>query len=227
MLSGSFFDNDPFFADHRQHMNTMFRDFGFPSGGLLGITDGHRQQRHQQPFNQLAPTSMFDFGFSNMFQNMRRMMDDMHNTFEAANKTPNGHVYTQSSFMSYSNVDGTPKVYQASSSTTQAPGGIKETRKVVRDSESGVEKMAVGHHIGERGHVVERRRNRRTGDHEENQEYINLDEEEGQHFDREWQERSKQTMRGLEYRRRRERSDRGRQLSLPAPSTKRSYRERE
>lgn len=62
-------------------MNTMFRDFGFPSGGLLGITDGHRQQRHQQPFNQLAPTSMFDFGFSNMFQNMRRMMDDMHNTF--------------------------------------------------------------------------------------------------------------------------------------------------
>lgn len=58
---------------------------------------------------------------------------------EAANKTPNGHVYTQSSFMSYSNVDGTPKVYQASSSTTQAPGGIKETRKVVRDSESGVE----------------------------------------------------------------------------------------
>nr|KAG5710096.1 hypothetical protein BaRGS_030172 [Batillaria attramentaria] len=114
-----------------------------------------------------------------MFQNMRRMMDDMHSTFDAArmNPNPNGHVYTQQSFMSYSNVGGgQPRVYQASTSTTQAPGGIKETRKTLRDSETGVEKVSVGHHIGNRGHVVERQRNRRTGDQEENQEYINLDE---------------------------------------------------
>lgn len=82
--------------------------------------------------------------------------------------------------MSYSNMDGKPKVFQASSSTTQAPGGVKETRKMVRDSETGIEKLAVGHHINSRGHVIQRQRNRRTGDHEENQEYINL--EEGMHM---------------------------------------------
>lgn len=85
--------------------------------------------------------------------------------------------------MSYSNVDGgQPKVFQASASTTKGPGGVRETRKMVRDSESGLEKMAVGHHIGERGHVIERQRNRRTGNREENQEYINLDEGQGPLF---------------------------------------------
>ena len=46
----------------------------------------------------------------------------------------------------------------------------------MRDSESGIEKMAIAHHIGERGHMIERSRNRRTGDSAENQEYINLEE---------------------------------------------------
>lgn len=40
-----------------------------------------------------------------------------------------------------------------------------------RDSESGLEKMAIGHHINERGHVIERSRNRRTGDQDESQEF--------------------------------------------------------
>ena len=45
-----------------------------------------------------------------------------------------------------------------------------------RDSESGMEKMAVGHHINDRGHVIQRSRNRRTGDQDENQEFINIDD---------------------------------------------------
>jgi len=45
-----------------------------------------------------------------------------------------------------------------------------------RDSETGLEKMAIGHHINERGHVIEKSRNRRTGDQDENQEFINLDD---------------------------------------------------
>lgn len=48
----------------------------------------------------------------------------------------------------------------------------------MRDSESGLERLAIGHHIGERGHVMERSRNRRTGDREERQDFINLDESE-------------------------------------------------
>lgn len=48
----------------------------------------------------------------------------------------------------------------------------------MRDSESGLERLAIGHHIGERAHIMERSRNRRTGDREERQDFINLDESE-------------------------------------------------
>lgn len=48
----------------------------------------------------------------------------------------------------------------------------------MRDSESGLERLAIGHHIGERGHVMERSRNRRTGDREDRNDFINLDESE-------------------------------------------------
>lgn len=48
----------------------------------------------------------------------------------------------------------------------------------MRDSESGLERLAIGHHIGERGHIMERSRNRRTGDREERQDFINLEESE-------------------------------------------------
>lgn len=53
---------------------------------------------------------------------------------------------------------------------------IKEIRKACRDSESGLEKMAVGHHIHERAHVVQKAKNNKTGEEELNQEFINLDE---------------------------------------------------
>lgn len=53
---------------------------------------------------------------------------------------------------------------------------IKETRRAVKDSESGVEKMAIGHHIHDRGHVVEKKYNKKTGDKELNQNFHNMDE---------------------------------------------------
>lgn len=55
---------------------------------------------------------------------------------------------------------------------------IRETRQSLRDSESGLESLAIGHHIGARAHIVERSQNRRTGDREERQDFINLDESE-------------------------------------------------
>ncbi|XP_052542571.1 myeloid leukemia factor 1 isoform X4 [Tympanuchus pallidicinctus] len=64
---------------------------------------------------------------------------------------------------------------------------VKEIRKALKDSESGVEKMAIGHHIRDRAHVVKKSKNRKTGDEEMNQEFINLDENEAQSFDEEWQ----------------------------------------
>ena len=68
------------------------------------------------------------------------------------------------------------QVYQASSTTRSAPGGIKETKKTVCDSRSGMKKMAIGHHIGERAHIVEREKNVYTGDVEQREDLVNLDE---------------------------------------------------
>ena len=53
---------------------------------------------------------------------------------------------------------------------------MRETKRAVRDSKSGVEKLAVGRHIGDRGHVITKQKNTNTGDLEENHDYTNLDE---------------------------------------------------
>jgi hypothetical protein len=59
---------------------------------------------------------------------------------------------------------------------TTAPGGVKETKKTECDSRSGVKKIAIGHHIGDRAHVLEREQNLHSGEREERQEFVNLDE---------------------------------------------------
>ena len=59
---------------------------------------------------------------------------------------------------------------------------IRETRRTVRDSDSGLEQMSIGHHIRDRAHILQRSRNHRTGDQEERQDYINLDESEPSPF---------------------------------------------
>lgn len=52
---------------------------------------------------------------------------------------------------------------------------MKETHKTLRNSESGVEKMAVGQHLGGKGRVIERRRHNGNNIEEERQ-YIEMDE---------------------------------------------------
>ena len=65
---------------------------------------------------------------------------------------PNGYSFSSSKVMTYSNDGrGDPKFFEASSSTRTAPGGVKETQRTLRDSESGIHKMAVGHHLGKYG----------------------------------------------------------------------------
>lgn len=67
-------------------------------------------------------------------------------------------------------------ILQASSATRQAPGGIKETRKTLADTRTGTKKMSVGRHLGDRGHVREREENMRTGQREENEDFLNMEE---------------------------------------------------
>nr|KAF6478117.1 myeloid leukemia factor 1 [Molossus molossus] len=168
MLSN--FDEDPFFSDsfnvHRESMRQMMRSFSEPFGrDLLSISDGRGRARN------------------------RTGRDDGENFLTGhLSMDPNGHSFTSSSIMTYSKVgDEPPKVFQASTQTRQAPGGIKETRKALRDSYSGLEKMAVGHHLHDRAHVIKKSKNNKTGDEEVNQEFINMNESDAHAFDDEWQ----------------------------------------
>ena len=99
----------------------------------------------------------------------------------------NGAAFCSSSVITMSSgPDGRPQIYQATSSTKTGPGGIRETRRTVQDSVNGVKKMAIGHHIGDRAHIIEKEQDLRSGQLEEHQEFINLEEDEAEDFDREF-----------------------------------------
>ncbi|XP_058600988.1 myeloid leukemia factor 1 isoform X2 [Onychostoma macrolepis] len=195
--------DDPFFADpfqlHHERMRQMMGGFSDPfgQGFMPSITDGrHRGHRGHRTTAQpnTGPSERsgqeLDF-FSNpfaMMDSMRNRMQAMHRNFESVPSDPNSHSFSSSSVVTYSKVgDEPPKVFQASSQTRCAPGGIKETRRSLKDSDSGLEKMSIGHHIQDRGHVIERKENRKTGEKELNQDFQNMDETEAQSFDQEWQ----------------------------------------
>ncbi|KAM9542809.1 myeloid leukemia factor 1 isoform 2-T3 [Guaruba guarouba] len=196
-------------------MRQMMRSFSDPFGRdpFLSVTDGGERtvDRRARQDSQVAlrgnrratscalmPFAGFgrvdaDFGapffaMDRMMSNMRNSMLEMQKKFDDLSIHPDAHTFSSSSVMTYSKVgDEPPKVFQASSQTRTAPGGVKETRKALKDSESGLEKMAIGHHINDRAHVIEKSKNSKTGDEEMNQEFINLDENEALTFDEEWQ----------------------------------------
>ncbi|XP_075956302.1 myeloid leukemia factor 1 [Anarhichas minor] len=216
------FDEDPFFSDpmraHREHMRQMMRSFSEPYGGptVSSIMDGRNCGRdmsvhpssslalrgeHRDMSRSLLPFDSTEmtrnpFGmFDNMMSSMKNRMQEMHRNSENTSTDSNAYSFSSSSVMTYSKVGNEPpKVFQASSSTHRAPGGvstpsdIKETRQAVKDSESGLEKMSIAHHIQDRGHVVEKKYNKKTGQKEFNQDFQNIDESEAQSFDDEWQQ---------------------------------------
>lgn len=152
---------------------------------MNALTGGFPQPQHQQ--NGFSG-AMMPFGFPSM-PNMNRLLsgDGMDGL---------GPSYCSSSVISMTQgPDGRPQVYQATSSTKTGPGGLRETQKTMQDSRSGVKKMAIGHHIGERGHIIEREQNLRSGQQEERQDFINLEEDEAEGFNREFVQKSRQAMR--------------------------------
>lgn len=175
-------------------MRQMMRSFSEPFGrDLLSISDGRGRSRnrtgHDDGENFLTRTDVSPFqAVDRMMLNMRNSMQELQRNFGQLSMDPNGHSFTSSSVMTYSKVgDEPPKVFQASTQIRQAPGGVKETRKALRDSDSGLEKMAVGHHLHDRAHVIKKLKNKKTGDEEVNQEFINMNESDAHAFDDEWQ----------------------------------------
>ncbi|XP_036598135.1 myeloid leukemia factor 2-like [Trichosurus vulpecula] len=178
---------DPF-AIHQQLLSRMFSgDFDYSP--FLSVTDGsvpgagpasrRMQTGAVSPFGMLGMTG----GFMDAFGMMNGMIGNMEHVTTGAN----GQTFSSSTVISYSSLgDGAPKIYQETSEMRSAPGGIRETRRTVRDSESGLEQMSVGHHIRDRARILQRSRNHRTGDQEERRDYINLDESDAEAFDNEW-----------------------------------------
>uniref|UniRef100_A0A7M4EJE7 Myeloid leukemia factor 1 n=1 Tax=Crocodylus porosus TaxID=8502 RepID=A0A7M4EJE7_CROPO len=190
------------FAAHHEYVRQMMRSFSDPFGRdpFLSITDGGERDLDQRGRydSQVAlrgnqrDSNLRDpfFAMDRIMSNMRNSMLDLQKNFDELSINPDAHTFRSSSVMTYSKIgDEPPKVFQASAQTRTAPGGIKETRKALRDSESGLEKMAIGHHLHDRAHLVKKAKNNRTGDEELNQEFINLDESEAQTFDEEWQKK--------------------------------------
>ncbi|XP_034989145.1 myeloid leukemia factor 1 isoform X4 [Zootoca vivipara] len=195
------FEEDPFFRDpfaaHNDHMRRFLSE-PFGRDPFLSIKDGGEGALHQRgrPDSQVALRDNhknMDFrdhfsAMDRMMSNMRNSMMELHRNFDKMALDPNGHSFSSSSVMTYSKKgDEPPKVFQASAQTRVAPGGIKETRKALKDSETGLEKMSIGHHIQDRAHVVQKAKNNKTGDEELNQEFVNLDEGEARAFDEQWQ----------------------------------------
>jgi len=149
----------------------------YPFGARPNNNEG-RVQRELMPFGGNAFMSPFGgFGFPNVDQMMRH--------------SNGGQSFSSMSVTSISTgPDGRPHVYKASNQTATGPGGVRETRKAVSDSRSGVKKLAVGRHLGDRGHVREREENLFTGQREENEEFVNLEEHEADNFHQEWKQKA-------------------------------------
>ncbi|XP_037941214.1 myeloid leukemia factor-like isoform X2 [Teleopsis dalmanni] len=148
----------------------------------LGFEDNALMERHNQP-NQMGL-----FGFPAM-PNINRLLNADLNGGGAGASYCSSSVVTMSS-----GPDGRPQVYQATTSTKTGPGGVRETRKTIQDSTKGIKKMAIGHHIGERSHIIEKEQDLNSGQLEERQEFINLEEEEAEDFDREFTSRAQRGM---------------------------------
>ncbi|XP_061804065.1 myeloid leukemia factor 2 [Nerophis lumbriciformis] len=213
-------DDDPFmmdpFAAQRQQMRSMFGPFAMDPFALAPQIQPHRAPRRQA--GALTPFGMMGMGGG--FMDMFGMMGEMMGNVERMSSSPNCQTFSSSTVISYSSLDsGAPSVYQQTSATRTGPGGIRETHQSMRDSDSGLERLAIGHHIGERAHIMERSRNRRTGDREDRQDFINLEESEAEAFDVEWRGQAGRyappNARGIDYGR--DRRAGGQQLALTAP----------
>uniref|UniRef100_A0AC34RKA0 Myeloid leukemia factor n=1 Tax=Panagrolaimus sp. JU765 TaxID=591449 RepID=A0AC34RKA0_9BILA len=191
MMANPFEMMDDFFGMNRRSQNPMLedgrskrqqnRELANPFNSGFGFGDG-RSRRQQN--RELANPFNSGFGFGGLFGNMMQQMDMLQNE---AMSNPDSHVFTQSTMISYDGT-GRPKVVSSSVSKT---GDVRETRKTLRDGDR--EEITVGHAIGDREHIIEKKRDK-DGRVRKNQRYINLDEEEAETFNREFKTRAQRNM---------------------------------
>jgi hypothetical protein len=210
------FGGDPFdpFNHMRRQMDAMDRMMNDPFGGMMGMnnmmnqmlgsTFGHQPMigfdprhphAHHSHHQQAPPRSsgrhrdpmamdLFDgFGGFGFGGGLMRVIDH-------ANNDPNSMVFSQSTMITM-NPDGTQRVI---SNSTRKAGDVKETRHAVRDGEQ--ERIAVGHHIGDKTHLIEKKRDK-DGKFRQQHKFINLDQDEADRFNHEFKTRASRNMSGI------------------------------
>ncbi|ESN90155.1 hypothetical protein HELRODRAFT_104401 [Helobdella robusta] len=153
------------------------------SGREMSLFDPLEMSGPMSLFNSRSPFSMMD-SLLPAFGNLHTGFE----SFSSGSNDVNGFGYSSMKVSSYVNDgSGPPKVFEAVQSTKVAPGGLKETKKAMRDTMVGVEKMSLGRHIMDKGHVITRQKDTNSGDISENRDYIGFAEEEANQFDEEWE----------------------------------------
>lgn len=160
----------------------MGMGMGMPFAGLF---DDMAQVQSQQfpgsalmPHGFMSPMSMM---MMDPFQNMQQAMS------MAANGNGTGFSYCSSSVTSYTTDEhGRPQVYQQSNEIKQGPDGLKETKSAIRDTKTGHQELSIGHHLHDKALIKKKSKNTYTGEEEQEEDFINLEEQEAETFESNW-----------------------------------------
>ncbi|XP_050533843.1 myeloid leukemia factor-like [Daktulosphaira vitifoliae] len=158
-----------------------------PNSNPNMFNDTNLIRKYTRQMKQMM-NSIFD---DDNYDSSSSIMSVLNNPMTMMN-TGQGQSFISTTYMSYSSngSNGQPQVYKAAKSIRTGPGGVREMKKSVCDSKTGVKKLAIEHHIGNRGHIVERQQNVFSGVKEENQEFINLSDNESEEFYNEWKQKT-------------------------------------
>lgn len=170
----------------------LFDDF---MGGHPGAP-GHNQTRAHPMGGSNPFAAMMPHGFMNPMSMM--MMDpfqSMQQAMSLANNGTNnngGFSFCSSSVTTYTTDEqGRPQIYQQSNEVKQGPNGLRETKAAVRDSRTGHQELAIGHHLRDKARIKKRSKNAYTGEEEHVEDLVNLDESEADSFEQTWMQQAR------------------------------------
>uniref|UniRef100_A0A914EEG6 Myeloid leukemia factor n=1 Tax=Acrobeloides nanus TaxID=290746 RepID=A0A914EEG6_9BILA len=175
---------DPFFTSRSRYGQNMIENGG---------QNRNRQVNHHNHIqnDMMMPLGGGLFG-GGLFGGVNRLMQQMEGLSQHAMNDPNSHVYTQSTVISFDGSGG-PRVVQES---MRKAGDVKETRRSVQKGMDGEAEMEVGHHVGNRAHVIEKKRDK-DGRVRQQQRFVNLDEDEAEVFNQEFKTRAQRNLGNL------------------------------
>lgn len=191
------FGGDPFgFGNIHQQIRQQMRDMDRMANGMFGsLFNMHNafdsimgEPSEARQGNDMALMDPFGFNFcSGIMRQMENMQSQVMND-------PNSHVFSHSTMITFDGRNGgQPRIVEKSVRKT---GDVKETRHAIRTGEGGVgDKLTIGHTIGDRTHVIEKKRDR-DGRIRERQSFVNLAQDEAEAFDREFASRARRNLMG-------------------------------